>query len=68
MDALALLRLQIEWGADEALDEAPVDRLNAPAPPPATAPPRPTAAPPSLSSATAPPPTHPPAHRPELVG
>ena len=27
MDALGMLRLQIEWGADEALDEAPVDRL-----------------------------------------
>jgi DNA polymerase len=27
MDALALLRLQMEWGADEALEEAPVDRL-----------------------------------------
>jgi len=27
MDDLALLRLQMEWGADEALDEAPVDRL-----------------------------------------
>lgn len=27
MDALALLRLQMEWGADEALSEAPVDRL-----------------------------------------
>ena len=27
MDALTALRLQIEWGADEALDEAPVDRL-----------------------------------------
>jgi len=27
MDALAALRLQVEWGADEALDEAPVDRL-----------------------------------------
>jgi uracil-DNA glycosylase len=26
MDALAALALQIEWGADEALDEAPVDR------------------------------------------
>src|SRR6266700_162680 len=36
MDALALLRLQIEWGADEALDEAPVDRLRpAPVAPPA---------------------------------
>jgi DNA polymerase len=31
MDDLALLRLQMEWGADEALDEAPVDRLR-PAP------------------------------------
>jgi DNA polymerase len=27
MDAFALLRLQIEWGADEALEEAPPDRL-----------------------------------------
>jgi uracil-DNA glycosylase len=27
MDALALLRLQMEWGADEALDDAPLDRL-----------------------------------------
>ena len=26
MDALTALRLQIEWGADEALDDAPVDR------------------------------------------
>jgi uracil-DNA glycosylase len=38
MDELAMLRLQIEWGADEALDDAPVDRLRpvavAPAPPP----------------------------------
>ena len=38
MDALGMLRLQMEWGADEALDEAPVDRLRpvqaAPAPPP----------------------------------
>ncbi len=33
MDALTALRLQIEWGADEALAEAPVDRLRAPAPP-----------------------------------
>ena len=36
MDAYGLLRLQMEWGADEALDEAPVDRLRAP--PPAAAP------------------------------
>jgi uracil-DNA glycosylase len=28
MDALGMLRLQMEWGADEALDEAPVDRLS----------------------------------------
>lgn len=27
MDDLALLRLQIEWGADETLEDAPVDRL-----------------------------------------
>jgi uracil-DNA glycosylase family 4 len=27
MDALGMLRLQIEWGADEALDDLPVDRL-----------------------------------------
>ncbi|MEJ0017777.1 MAG: uracil-DNA glycosylase [Acetobacteraceae bacterium] len=27
MDDLAALRLQIEWGADEALEDAPVDRL-----------------------------------------
>lgn len=31
MDASGLLLLQMEWGADEALDEAPVDRLR-PAP------------------------------------
>ena len=36
MDDLSALRLQIEWGADEALEEAPVDRLRrieAPPPP-----------------------------------
>lgn len=32
MDALDLLRLQIEWGADEALQDAPVDRLRPPLP------------------------------------
>jgi uracil-DNA glycosylase family 4 len=31
MDALGLMLLQMEWGADEALDDAPVDRLR-PAP------------------------------------
>ena len=38
MDMLAALRLQIEWGADEALDDAPIDRTvpaAAPAQPPA---------------------------------
>jgi len=38
MDELAALRLQIEWGVDEALAEAPVDRMAARAP---TAPPSP---------------------------
>jgi uracil-DNA glycosylase len=39
MDALAALRLQIEWGADEALEETPVDRLRAAqAPPPQPSP------------------------------
>ena len=32
MDAWADLRLQIEWGADEALDDLPIDRLVAPLP------------------------------------
>ena len=43
MDALAALRLQIEWGADEALEALPVDRLAPLAPPPA--PPTPGALP-----------------------
>jgi uracil-DNA glycosylase family 4 len=34
MSDLAALRLQIEWGADEALEVEPVDRLRAPAPQP----------------------------------
>jgi uracil-DNA glycosylase family 4 len=34
MDALAALRLQLEWGVDEALGDAPVDRLSVPAAPP----------------------------------
>ncbi len=38
MDALSALRLQIEWGADEALEDAPVDRLRAVPPPPAPLP------------------------------
>ncbi len=32
MDDLAWLRLQVEWGADEALDELPVDRRTAAGP------------------------------------
>jgi DNA polymerase len=47
MDALALLRLQMEWGADEALDELPIDRLRpvpvAPSTPPREARPVPAA-------------------------
>jgi DNA polymerase len=39
MDARALLRLQMEWGADEALEEAPIDRLRPTAPPRRVAPP-----------------------------
>ena len=42
MDALTALRLQLEWGADEALAEAPVDRLAAR---PAAAPRAPAAVP-----------------------
>ena len=34
MDDLAALKLQIEWGADEALEDAPVDRLRGVAAPP----------------------------------
>ncbi len=37
MDALTALRLQVEWGADEALGDAPVDRYVALSPPPAAA-------------------------------
>ena len=58
MDDLGWLRLQLEWGADEALAEQPVDRRNAPAPmsapPPALAPARlspPQALAPNLPSA-----------------
>ncbi len=34
MDTLAALRLQIEWGADEALDDTPVNRMAPPPPSP----------------------------------
>lgn len=65
MDALAALRLQIEWGADEALEPAPVDRFSlpgrmAPVRPPAAvapAPPLPVPLPPAARALpTAPPP------------
>jgi DNA polymerase len=54
MDALAALSLQIAWGADEALDDTPIDRLR-PAPPvqaPATRP-LPNAAPTAAAPAPA---------------
>ena len=55
MDDLGWLKLQLEWGADEALAEHPIDRRNAPAsiPAPVLPPPaRPGPAPlPSLPSA-----------------
>jgi DNA polymerase len=38
MDAFSALRLQVEWGADEALDEAPIDRTRPAAPRAADAP------------------------------
>lgn len=50
LDALSLLRLQVEWGADEALEPAPLDRLHRPAAEPA----RPSASP-AASAATSPP-------------
>jgi DNA polymerase len=60
MDALAALRLQIEWGADEALGGQPVDRLAARAAPPRAAqepgpavppPPQPSPVPPATARA-----------------
>jgi DNA polymerase len=45
MDAVGLLRLQMEWGADEALEDTPVDRLRPVPVTPAAAPPRPRPAP-----------------------
>jgi DNA polymerase len=52
MDAYAALRLQIEWGADEALDDAPVDRLR-PAPSrPVAVPERPSSTPPQTTQTT----------------
>ncbi len=63
MDALAALRLQIEWGADEALNEAPVDRLAAAASPAAAAASATASgAVPCPLPAAAPPAAHPPAN------
>ena len=54
MDALAALRLQVEWGADEALADAPIDRLAARAATPRPAPPdRASARMPGLAAAPA---------------
>ncbi len=63
MDALAALRLQIEWGADEALDEAPVDRFAVPVRPAPVQPPAAGAAAPRPAPrpAPAPAPAMPPA-------
>ena len=63
MDMLEALRLQIEWGADEALADAPLDRLAAPPPrvvAPAVVPARvrpPSLAPPTASAPLLPIPT-----------
>ena len=54
--ALELLRLQVEWGADEALEPLPVDRTRAlaePAPPSPPPPPRPRRLEPSAPSPVA---------------
>ncbi len=56
MDDLGWLRLQLEWGADEALAELPIDRRNAPAPQPQTLsrpPPPPPLAMPTVAGALA---------------
>ena len=53
---LAALRLQMEWGADEALEALPVDRFAAPPPVPAAAPASPAAlAAPAVTRAAPPP-------------
>jgi uracil-DNA glycosylase len=56
MDALAALRLQVEWGADEAIGDVPINRFRAkPAPPPASdAPTARPASPPRRSAPTLP--------------
>lgn len=66
---LAALRLQCDWGADEALAELPLDRLAAPPPQaPPQAPPEPPPAPArrALSATAAPPASSPPPLAPPL--
>jgi uracil-DNA glycosylase family 4 len=53
MDAYAALKLQIEWGADEALDDAPIDRLR-PAPSRPVAVPERPSPPPAQATPTSP--------------
>ncbi len=52
MDALAALRLQIEWGADEALGDSPIDRLAARPAAPASSQPRAAETPAATEPAT----------------
>jgi uracil-DNA glycosylase family 4 len=54
MDAAAALRLQVEWGADEALDELPWDRLRPVAPARPLPVPAPSAPSPSIPASAAP--------------
>jgi len=54
MDALALLRLQVEWGADEALAVDPVDRLKPAASEADRTPARPTPSPISVAPSSPP--------------
>jgi uracil-DNA glycosylase family 4 len=57
MDALAALRLQIEWGADEALADEPVGLMRlAPSPSPSPPRPAPATAQPTMRAAPAAPP------------
>ena len=50
-DAFYLLKLQVEWGADEGLEAAPIDRMAATGPKPAAVP-QPVATPASVGAAT----------------
>lgn len=52
MDDLSLLLLHIEWGADEALEDAPIDRLRPPSTVPSAALPRPVPARPAVPQGT----------------